>query len=245
MSSHRRTLFFAALLCMVCSFLLTAANTGLKGFQRRNVELDKQVNILKSVGLVEPGRKRSEAEVAQLYGQHIRAVRVDRNGQIMASDTGDGDGLPVYLFVQEAQLAAYIVPIDSRGLWGRIKGYLAIEADGSTVSGFTVFKHSETPGLGAEIEKQWFQKNFKGKKIVTHEGDFVAIAIAKGAVEQSVPVDQQPHYVDGISGATLTGKYLTAGLRDILYDYEPVAIRFRRNMGLGSSAEVSTPEKQP
>jgi Na+-transporting NADH:ubiquinone oxidoreductase subunit C len=108
-------------------------------------------------------------------------------------------------------------------------GYLAIESDGSTISGFTVYKHAETPGLGGEIEKDWFQKNFVGKKIVDQNGDFVSVSIAKGKVSDSIPKEQQANFVDGISGATLTGKYLSAGVKQILEDYEPVSIRFRKN----------------
>jgi Na+-transporting NADH:ubiquinone oxidoreductase subunit C len=124
---------------------------------------------------------------------------------------------------------AYIIPIDSRGLWGRILGYLAIKDDGSTISGFTVYKHSETPGLGGEIEQNWFQKNFVGKKIVNLQGNFVSIRIAKGAVDDIISKEKQLNYVDGISGATLTGKFLSEGLQDILRDYEPVSVRFRKN----------------
>ena len=32
-------------------------------------------------------------------------------------------------------------------------------ADGQTVAGFSVYQHAETPGLGGEIEKPWFQQN--------------------------------------------------------------------------------------
>jgi Na+-transporting NADH:ubiquinone oxidoreductase subunit C len=38
---------------------------------------------------------------------------------------------------------------------------------------------------------------------------------------------RQVNYVDGISGATMTGKFLTSGLKEILQEYEPVAIQFR------------------
>ena len=63
--------------------------------------------------------------------------------------------------------------------------------------------------MGGEIEKRWFQKNFVGKKIIDQAGEFVSIAIAKGTVEDKVPEKTRMNYVDGISGATLTGKYLT------------------------------------
>jgi len=51
-------------------------------------------------------------------------------------------------------------------------------------------------------------------------------------VEDRVPADRQIHYVDGISGATLTGRYLEASLKDILMEYEPVSVRFRKQIPL-------------
>jgi Na+-transporting NADH:ubiquinone oxidoreductase subunit C len=58
----------------------------------------------------------------------------------------------------------------------------------------------------------------------------VSVSITKGAVQDVIQPEKRPHYVDGISGATLTGKYLTAGLKEILEDYEPMSIRFRKNL---------------
>jgi Na+-transporting NADH:ubiquinone oxidoreductase subunit C len=104
---------------------------------------------------------------------------------------------------------------------------MAIENDGKTVAGFSVYSHNETPGLGGEIEKPWFQSNFVGKQIVDASGDFAPIGIAKGKVADTIAVEQQANYVDGISGATLTGKYLTGGLREVLLAYEGLSERFR------------------
>ena len=39
---------------------------------------------------------------------------------------------------------------------------------------------------------------------------------------------QQPNYVDGISGASLTGKFLTGGLKKVLMEYEPLSEQFRK-----------------
>ena len=41
----------------------------------------------------------------------------------------------------------------------------AIEPDGITAKGITFYAHKETPGLGGEVDKAWFQDNFIGKKI--------------------------------------------------------------------------------
>ncbi len=230
MSNRMKSILFAAIMCFVCSAMLTATSTGLQRFQQKNMLIDKHRNILKSVGLVEQDQRHTADEIESLYTQNIKPLWVDPAGQLIdESQQGEND-FPLYVYVKEKQIEAYIVPINSRGLWGKIQGYLAIENDGSTISGFTVYKHSETPGLGGEIEKAWFQKNWVGKKIVDRDGEFVSVSIARGAVEDMIPSQKQANYVDGISGATLTGKYLTAGLKEVLENYEPVSIKFRKNL---------------
>lgn len=229
MSDRLKSVVFAAVMCLVISLLLTTASTGLQRFQQKNILIDKHKNILQSVGIVDPGQKTDPDAIERLFAESIQSLWVDPTGQLIEEKDRGEQSLPVYVYVKDGSVEAYIIPINSRGLWGRILGYLALEADGSTVAGFTVYKHSETPGLGGEIEKSWFQKNWIGKQIVDQSGDFVSVKIAKGRVDEMIPKDKRPHYVDGISGATLTGKYLTAGIRDILAQYEPVSIKFRNN----------------
>jgi Na+-transporting NADH:ubiquinone oxidoreductase subunit C len=230
MSKRIKSLLFAAILCVVCSAILTTASTGLQRFQQQNMRIDRHRNILMSVGLVEPDRRYAADEIESMYTEFIKPFWVDPDGQLIEAPQEGANNLPLYIYEKDNQIEAYVVPINSRGLWGRIQGYLAIENDGSTISGFTVYKHSETPGLGGEIEKAWFQKNWVGKKIVDRDGDFVSVSIAKGTVQDMIPPQKQSNYVDGISGATLTGRYLTAGLKEVLEEYEPVSIKFRKNL---------------
>jgi Na+-transporting NADH:ubiquinone oxidoreductase subunit C len=222
-----KPILFALITAVVCSFLLTAASAGLKSFQQENVEVDQKKNILKAVGLIQEGKKYSNEMIKKSYTDSIRSVRISPDGEIVGEGESLEKALPVYVYLKNEQIVSYIIPINSRGLWGKIMGYLALRNDGSTIAGFTVYKHSETPGLGGEIEKRWFQKNFEGKKILDRDGNFVSISIAKGDLSPTFPEDKRPNYVDGISGATLTGKYLTAGLKDTLLDYEPVSVKFR------------------
>ncbi len=90
-----------------------------------------------------------------------------------------------------------------------------------------MFSHSETPGLGGEIESTWFQKNFKGKKILNSQDKFVSIGVAKGKAG-NLSKGEQENYVDGISGATLTGRYLSEGIKNTLMKYEGVSVTFRQ-----------------
>lgn len=220
---------FAAILSVVCCLLITGASTGLKSFQQENRTLDRQKNILKAAGIITLDDNPSREQIQSLFQEKIYQVAVDATGNFM--ETGQGTGLSLYLYREEKVLKAYVIPIESRGLWGKIKGYIAFEADGETVVGFTVYSHSETPGLGGEIEKAWFQKNFVGKKIFNAANEFVSVGIAKDGVD-ALPEKSRLNHVDGISGATLTGKYLTQGLRENLEQYEAVSVRLRQGQGI-------------
>lgn len=234
MSDRIKSIVFALILCLVCSVLLTAASTSLQPIQEQNIVTDRKKNILMAIGLIDSSRKYTTSEIDRLYKENIFKYFVDHTGTIIDSDAVPDAAaehlLNIYLAMDKNRIRAYIIPIETRGLWGKIYGYLAVQEDGSTIDGFTVYKHSETPGLGGEIEKKWFQKNFVGKKIVDQNRNFVSISVAKGRAADLVPAEKLPNYVDGISGATLTGQYLTRGLQEILSEYEPTSIRFRQNI---------------
>jgi Na+-transporting NADH:ubiquinone oxidoreductase subunit C len=229
MSNYIKSILFAAVLSLVCGSLLTLASTGLKEYQLKNIELDKQKNILKSVGLMDGKDSVSQNTIRQLYSENIKQIWINVDGKIVPEQKKGENDLPVYLFSQQDKIQAYIIPIHSRGLWGKISGYMAIKNDGTTISGFTVYSHQETPGLGGEIEKEWFRKNFEGKKILDAQNNFVSITITKGSVKDRIPESRRKNFVDGISGATMTGKFLSAGLRQTLTQYEPFSERFRKN----------------
>jgi len=235
MSDKLKSIGFALILCLVCSFMLTAASTRLKPYQTLNIRTDRKKNILKAIGLIDRGKGYDVETIDRMYAKHIFKFTVDKTGTITdkqtKSQTEHDDALPLYLAIdKENKIRSYIIPIETRGLWGKIYGYMALKKDGSTIDGFTVYKHSETPGLGGEIENSWFQKNFVGKKIVDANNNFVSISIAKGKASDQIDKNHLPNYVDGISGATLTGSYLTRGLQKILSEYEPISLRFRQDI---------------
>ena len=103
-------------------------------------------------------------------------------------------------------------------------GYFAIDADNfSTVKGITFYTHGETPGLGAEISKEWFQSNFIGKEIYSGE-ELLSIKVTKPGL-----ADKNNLYeVDGISGATITSRGVTELLKRDLKRYESYFIRNKK-----------------
>jgi len=103
----------------------------------------------------------------------------------------------------------------------------SLGVDLDTVRGITFYKHGETAGLGAEIEQAWFQDNFVGKKIFDGN-ELRSIQVVKGRVGDvfSNPADHT-YAVDGISGASLTGRGGTDLLDEKLTIYEPYIRRVR------------------
>jgi Na+-transporting NADH:ubiquinone oxidoreductase subunit C len=224
-NSKLNVIRFSLLVSLICSFLITSASGRLKRFQVQNMEADRKKNVLKACYLIDDPKKYSKQQIKNIYSASITQVIVNSQGEIIK--THEEDSLKLYLYEKDDGEKGYIIPINTRGLWGKIQGYLSFKSDGQTVSGFSVFSHSETPGLGGEIESAWFQKNFRGKKIINSQGKFVSVGIAKGKAD-NMPEDQKDNYVDGISGATLTGKYLSQGIEEILTQYNPVSVTFRQ-----------------
>ncbi|RLC02162.1 MAG: NADH:ubiquinone oxidoreductase subunit C, partial [Deltaproteobacteria bacterium] len=63
--------------------------------------------------------------------------------------------------------------------------------------------------------------------ILSAQSKDVTTGIAKGKAI-NLPKYKQAHFVDGISGATLTGRYLSEGIKKTLIKYDPVSITFRQ-----------------
>ncbi|NQY74230.1 MAG: NADH:ubiquinone reductase (Na(+)-transporting) subunit C [Candidatus Margulisbacteria bacterium] len=143
-------------------------------------------------------------------------------------DISKGSFLPMYLVQDNGHIMAYAFPISGYGLWSTLYGYMALEGDGETVKGVTIYQHGETPGLGGEAEKDWFLNQFKGKKIVNQAGDFVSVKVLKANTIGKIPDSQRENVVDGISGATITTFGMDRFLKKDLQLYEPFSRRRRR-----------------
>jgi Na+-transporting NADH:ubiquinone oxidoreductase subunit C len=192
MREDTKTLVFAAVVCVTCSLLLSGTAAGLKSRQEANEAFDVKRNIVKAFGIDIGAMKRPEIEAT--FEKHV------------AQETA-GE-LPIYTWTEDGadKASKYAFPISGKGLWSMLYGYLSLNADLETIAGISFYKHGETPGLGAEIEKSWFQTQFTGKKLYAN-GAPTEFAVAKpgSALNESS--------VDGISGATLTGKGVQALIR--------------------------------
>ena len=124
---------------------------------------------------------------------------------------------PIYAFYGtkadfEAKNATmFVIPIYGYGLWSNCYGVLALNATGDVVQNIVYYKHGETPGLGGEIEKDYFTEPFKGKKVFNAKGE-VAIKTTKGDINENT--------VPAVSGATFTMDGVDNMLKKFLTIYD-------------------------
>jgi len=84
-------------------------------------------------------------------------------------------------------------------------GYLALAPDGTTIRGLRFYEHGETPGLGDQVDKPEWRAQWDGKTAYGADGA-PRVAVIKGNVQPGPAADYE---VDGLAGATLTGRGVT------------------------------------
>lgn len=225
-NSNGYTFMFAIILVVVVASVLAFAATSLQPIQQDNVRKEKMQNILSTVGIT------TDREGAkELYDKYIiQEVAIREDGSVDESvdafkvDLAKELKKPVPdqvfpLYVADVEGSKYyIVPLRGNGLWNAIFGYISLKDDINTIKGATFDHLGETPGLGAEITKEWFREKFADEKIYDSNGNLVGVSVVKGNPDPSVKDDNK---VDAISGATITGDGVSDMISERLKRYLP------------------------
>ena len=229
---------FILTIAIICSLLLSLASEGLKERKNKNIEIDKKRNILSAIGIDTDNF--SILDIDEYFVDNIDTLIISLDGDIIDNLSiidlneienkqngevkyynNNKEFLPLY---NERKENVIIIPISGKGLWSSLFGYFAIDANNlSTVKGITFYAHGETPGLGAEISKEWFQSNYIGKEIYSGE-ELLSIKVTKPGLAD----ENNLYEVDGISGATITSRGVTELLKRDLKRYEPYFIRNKK-----------------
>ncbi len=226
MRSDAYTIIFTMIISVILGLGLSATRDSLRERQLLNIELDIKKKILSVLGFEQTGDW-TDKDVQSMYDNNINEIIISSVGEEVKENNASGqDTYKIYQSRDGNRVKGYAIPISGKGLWGTMYGYFAIEPDASTAKGITFYKHKETPGLGAEVDKDWFKNNFIGKKFIDDSGNLVSIEVIKGFVSDKDP--NAKHKVDGISGATVTGNGLTTFLKADLQKYEPYFAKIRK-----------------
>lgn len=204
---------------------LAYAAVSLQPLQAKNVRQEKMQSILATVG-VETTRDQAPAK----YEEYIEKELVLNNeGEVVEGKVAfdvdlakeldkpaEEQVFPLYVANVEGK-KYYIIPLRGSGLWDAIWGYISLESDVNTIAGATFDHKGETPGLGAEITKPYFEQKFVDEKVYDESGNLVGVSVVKG---YSQPNNHDDHKVDIISGATITSVGVSDMIQERLKHYQ-------------------------
>lgn len=221
--SNRYIFIFSAVMVISVAVLLSLTALLLQPKQEKNIEVEKKMNILSSINVVSTkdnavdlyNKHIKDSYVINTEGKHIEgvdaftvALRAEQKKPLAQQY------LPVFIAVADNGDTLHVFPLEGKGLWGPIWGYVSLKDDMATIAGVTFDHKGETPGLGAEINTPHFENQFINKNLYEN-GSFVSVRVVKGGARPG-----NPHEVDAISGGTITSKALEAMVHDGLIKYE-------------------------
>lgn len=226
------TVIFAAAVCLVCGIAVASAAVGLREKQEVNKLIDKKSKVLAAVGLLPEGKVPAET-IARLYESNVvpRVIELTTGEPAADIDSASFDmqeamkdpeqsapapqnpaqvrNLPTHGLLYEIQedgvTKSLVIPVQGKGLWSTLYGFLALSVDTETIQGLIFYQHGETPGLGGEVDNPKWRERWVGRKAFDKNHDPV-IEVIKG---QAGSVKEDPHRVDGLSGATITARGVT------------------------------------
>jgi Na+-transporting NADH:ubiquinone oxidoreductase subunit C len=229
---------FAAAVCLVCSVVVALSAVLLKDLQDANAALDRQKKVLSVAGLVDEDAGLSADDAQRIFDGSVRPRVVDLASGEYATDVDplaydqqralkdpalsapapeNRAGIArvpkralVYLVVDgDGKVEELVLPIEGKGLWSTLYGFLALAPDTTSIRGITFYQHGETPGLGGEVDNPRWKGLWPGRHAYDENWE-PAISVIKGVAG---PPSEDPHSVDGLSGATLTGR----GVNELLH----------------------------
>ena len=140
------------------------------------IEENKKKELNEALGKVLPGAARYEKE--------------------------EKDGIEIYKGLDaNNKVIGYAFEAEGHGYQGVIKIMAGIDTDLKTLKGIEVLESSETPGLGAEITHEPFEKQFRELSVLPE------ITFTKGKVTQK-------NEIQAITGATISTRSVVTILND-------------------------------
>lgn len=219
-----KTLFVVIALCLVCAILVAGSAVGLKPIQEKNAALDMQRNVLDAAGLLTPetdvvtvfnervktrlvnletlelvdsvdGKNATEYDPIASAKKAGLGTKLEKKNDVAGIGSLENVAKVYFINGSDGALETVVVYVRGYGLWGTMYGLMAIAPDMNTIKGINFYEHSETPGLGGEIQNPDWAASWKGKEI--YDNGSVALDVTKNVTDKA-------HDIDALSGATLT-----------------------------------------
>lgn len=150
------------------------------------------VNLITSEQIAKIEKENLDKGIKEVLGANL-------DDSLIVDEFIDGD---YTLYMTELGTA---VKTQSNGFGGPIEVLVGFAPD-STIRGYKILKHSETPGLGAKAG-EWFQEGHKGNIIGLNPGNTVL------RVRQEEDDNGNPGEIDAITASTITSKAFLKAVR--------------------------------
>jgi len=197
MKGNLQTIVYAAVLGAICGSLLAGVDQLTGPYKEANAQAERIRNILE-VLQVPFSKESGPQELAEVFAANVLEEKFGE--------------LPVYVYPasqDKDKVKSVAVAFEGRGLWGPIRGFLALRPDMRTIQDITFYEQEETPGLGGQIASSWFRERFKSRRIIDADGKSgIRIKRAGGL--------QAENEVDAITGATMTCKKVEVILNETI-----------------------------
>lgn len=172
------TMVFTFIVSFVFVLFLSFAYQRTRPLVEHHQEISRQRAVLAALGTFATG----EDEIQRLFRE---VEQIERNGVTLYRSEIDGE--PVYA-----------KEFSGAGLWGPIRGFLAVRGDLERTVGIEIVDQNETPGLGGRITEDWFKDQLRGQRIV--DG-----TVRMGPAGEGTD-DKDDGVIDAITGATRTSE---------------------------------------
>jgi len=187
MKDRLSVIAFVLILGTILTTALVIANDFTAPIIEKNQELKLKSSVLDAFGI-----DYSKNDLEETFSQNIQILKKNK--------------LAFYIY----QNKGVAFEFSGKGLWGPIRGILALQPELERIKGIKIIHQEETPGLGGRIGEEEYLNKFENKKLIP------SIKILS---PDKVNKDNE---VDAITGATLSCNAFEQILNNEYQKYKPL-----------------------
>lgn len=158
------------------------------------------VCLIAALALAGVDRITKEPRLEQKRLAHLKAIKsvlppLDNDP---LKDKREIEGMTFYLGKREGEIIGVAFSSKGEGYSGFITIIMGVNPEDASITGIEILEHSETPGLGANIEKEEFKNQFKEKSLANSK-----------LVDGKLAVKKDKGDIDTLTGATVSSRGVT------------------------------------
>ena len=175
------------------------------------------VCLIAALALAGVDRLTKEPRLVQKRLARLRAIKsvLPSFDNDPLKDKKETEEITFYLGKKEGEIIGVAFSSKGEGYSGFITIMMGVSPKDDSITGIEILEHMETPGLGANIEKEKFKNQFTEKSLANSK-----------LVDGKLAVKKDKGDIDALTGATISSRGVTEavdkGLKDFLEHKEEI-----------------------